>query len=196
MTNKKILLSIFIVFLIAFSVSSVSAKNVTDDIVATEDTDVVAIKDVELLAADPISPTTNTSDAIQTAVDRAEDGGIIDLSNYASYDITNNTISVSKDNLVIKGNGTTTIYGYGDGNGFFSVKSKGVIIQGLIFVDTNPKNNLTYDGNVAGWGIQFAGSVAQDGTVNNCVFHNFNQAIVVSSCNNITVKNSNFYVGY
>lgn len=196
MTNKKILLSIFIVFLIAFSVSSVSAKNITDDIVATEDTDVVAIDDVELLAADPISPTTNTSDAIQTAVDGAEDGGIIDLSNYASYDITNNTITVSKDNLVIKGNGTTTIYGYGDGNGFFSVKSKGVIIQGLIFVDTNPKNNLTYDGNVAGWGIQFAGSVAQDGTVNNCVFHNFNQAIVVSSCNNITVKNSKFYGGY
>ncbi|WP_406534492.1 hypothetical protein, partial [Methanobrevibacter sp.] len=118
MNNKKILLSIFLVVLIALSVSSVSAETAADDIVAVEDTDVVAVEDIELLAADPVSPTANTSDAIQTAVDSAEDGGIVDLSNYASYDITNNTITVSKDNLVIKGNGATTIYGYGDGNGF------------------------------------------------------------------------------
>ena len=48
------------------------------------------------MAADPVLPTTNTSDAIQTAVDAAGDGGIVDLSNYASYNITNNTITVSK----------------------------------------------------------------------------------------------------
>lgn len=196
MNNKKILLSIFLVVLIALSVSSVSAETAADDIVAAEDTDALAIEDVDLLAADPVLPTTNTSDAIQTAVDVAGDGGIVDLSNYASYNITNNTITVSKDNLVIKGNGTTTIYGYGDGNGIFDVKSKGVTIQGLTFVDTNPKNNLTYNGNAAGWGIQFAGSVAEGGIVDNCVFHDFNQAVVVSSCNNITVKNSKFNGGY
>ena len=196
MNNKKILLSIFLVVLVALSVSSVSAENAADDIVAAEDTGAVAIEDVESLAADPVSPTTNSSDAIQTAVDAAGDGGIVDLSNFASYDITNNTITVSKDNLVIKGNGATTLYGYGDGNGFFDVKAKGVTIQGLIFIDTNPKNNLTYNGNVAGWGIQFAGSVAEGGIVDNCVFQDFNQAVVVSSCNNITVKNSKFYGGY
>lgn len=196
MNNKKIFLSIFLVLLIALSVSSVSAENAADDIVAAEDTDAVAIEDVELLAADPVSPTTNSSDAIQTAVDAAGDGGIVDLSNFASYDITNNTITVSKDNLVIKGNGATTIYGYGDGNGFFDVKAKGVTIQGLTFIDTNPKNNLTYNGNAAGWGIQFAGSVAEGGIVDNCVFKDFNQAVVVSSCNNITVKNSKFNGGY
>lgn len=196
MNNKKILLSIFLVVLVALSVSSVSAENAADDIVAAEDTDAVAIEDVESLAADPVSPTTNSSDAIQTAVNAAGDGGIVDLSNFASYDITNNTITVSKDNLVIKGNGATTIYGYGDGNGFFDVKSKGVTLQGLTFVDTNPKNNLTYNGNAAGWGIQFAGSVAEGGIVDNCVFQDFNQAVVVSSCNNITVKNSKFNGGY
>ena len=196
MNNKKILLSIFLVVLVALSVSSVSAENAADDIVAAEDTDAVAIEDVESLAADPVSPTTNSSDAIQTAVNAAGDGGIVDLSNFASYDITNNTITVSKDNLVIKGNGATTIYGYGDGNGFFDVKAKGVTIQGLTFVDTNPKNNLTYNGNAAGWGIQFAGSVAEGGVVDNCVFKDFNQAVVVSSCNNITVKNSKFNGGY
>ena len=196
MNNKKILLSIFLVVLIAFSVSSVSAENATDDIVATDDADVVAAEDVELLAADPISPTTNSSDAIQTAVDSAQEGGIVDLSNYASYNITNKTITVAKDNLVIKGNGTTTIYGYGSGNGFFDVGAKGVTIQGLVFIDTNPKNNLTYNGNVEGWGVRFAGSVAENGIVDNCVFQDFNQAVVVSSCNNVTVKNSKFYGGY
>ena len=101
MNNKKILLSIFLVVLIAFSVSSVSAEAATDDIVATDDAEVVAAEDVELLAADPISPTTNTSDAIQTAVDTAEDGGTVDLSAFETYDITNNTIAVAKDNLTV-----------------------------------------------------------------------------------------------
>lgn len=196
MNNKKIFLSIFLVVLIALSVSSVSASDVADDIVATDDVEAVATGDVELLAADPISPTTNTSDAIQTAVDTAGDGGIVDLSNFASYDLSSNTINVTKDNLVIKGNGATTIYGYGDGQGFFHVKAKGVTLQGLTFIDTNPNNNLTYNGNVAGWGIQFAGSIAEGGVVDNCVFQDFNQAVVVSSCDHITVKNSKFYGGY
>ena len=196
MNNKKILLSIFLVVLIAFSVSSVSAENATDDIVATDDAEVVATEDVELLAADPISPTTNTSDAIQTAVETAQDGGTVDLSNYATYDITNNTITVEKDNLLIKGNGTTTIYGYGAGNGFFDVKAKGVTIQGIVFIDNNPKNNLTYDGSVNGWGVRFAGSAAQGGVVDHRVFNHFNQEVVVSSCDYITVQTSAFYGGY
>lgn len=204
MNNKKILLSVFLVVLIALSVGSVSAEDVAEDIVAADDANIVATvdadnmaaEDVETLAEGPISPTTNSSDAIQTAVDSAQEGGIVDLSNYESYDITNKTITVAKDNLVIKGNGATTIYGYGAGNGFFDVTSKGVTIQGLVFVDTNPKNNLTYNGNVEGWGVRFAGSVAEGGIVDNCVFQDFNQAVVVSSCNNITVKNSKFYGGY
>ena len=196
MNNKKILLSFFLVVLIAFSVSSVSAEAATDDIVATDDVDVVAAEDVELLAADPISPTTNTSDAIQTAVDTAQDGGTVDLSTFATYNITNNTITVSKDNLLIKGNGATTIYGYGDGKGFFDVQGKGVTIQGITFIDTNPKNNFVYDGSVNGWGVNFGSSVAEGGIVDNCVFQDFNQAVVVSSCDYITVKDSKFNGGY
>ncbi|MBQ2665163.1 right-handed parallel beta-helix repeat-containing protein [Methanobrevibacter sp.] len=196
MNNKKILLSIFLVVLIALSVSSVSAEDVADDIVANEEADIVADGDVEILAADPISPATNTSEGIQTAINSADDGGIIDLSNFDTYDLTNNTITVAKENLVIKGNGFTTIFGHGTGNGIFDVQSKGVTIQGLTFVDTNPENNLTYNGNVAGWGVRFAGSVAEGGIVDDCIFSNFNQAVVVNGCNYITVKNSAFYGGY
>lgn len=196
MNNKKILLSIFLVVLIALSVSSVSAEDAADDIVAVDDSEVVAAEDVDLLAADPISPTTNTSDAIQTAVDTAEDGGTVDLSAFETYDITNNTITVAKDNLVIKGNGNTKIYGYGSGNGFFDVTSKGVTLQGITFIDTNPKNDLRYNGTVEGWGVRFANSVAEGGIVDNCVFQDFNQAVVVSSCDYVTVKNSKFLGGY
>lgn len=196
MNNKKILLSIFLVVLIAFSVSSVSAEDATEDIVATDDAEVVAVEDVELLAADPISPTTNTSDAIQTAVDTAEDGGTVDLSNFDIYNITNKTITIAKDNLVIKGNGNTKILGYGDNDGIFAVTSKGVTIQGITFIDTNPKNDLRYGGSVNGWGISFAGSVAEGGIIDNCVFQDFNHAVDVSSCDYITVKNSKFNGGY
>lgn len=204
MVNKKILMSFLLVVLIALSVSSVSAEDVSENIAATDDLDIaatdavdtVASEDVDTLAAEPISPENNTYDAIQSAVDTAQDGGIVDLSNYASYDITNKTVTVAKDNLVIKGNGTTTIYGHGAGNGFFDVTSKGVTLQGLIFIDNNPNNNLTYDGNVAGWGVRFAGSAAEGGIVDNCVFQDFNQAVVVSSSNQITVKNSKFLGGY
>lgn len=196
MNNKKIILSFFLVVLIALSVSAVSAGNATDDVVAADDADAVAAEDVDVLAADPIKPTTNTSDAIQTAVDSASEGGIIDLSDFASYNVTDKTITVSKDNIVLKGNGTTTIYGYGDNNGIIDVKSKGVTIQGLIFIDTNPKNNLTYGGDVQGYGVHFAGSVAANGVVDNCVFQNFNHAVDISSSDNITIKNSKFYGGY
>ena len=191
------LISFFLVVLIALSVSAVSAEDVAEDIVAADDVEVIASDNVdEVLAADPISPTNNTPDAIQTAVDSAQEGGTVDLSTYASYNITNKTITVAKDNLVIKGNGTTTIYGYGDGKGIFSVEAKGVTIQGLIFIDTNPKNNLTYNGAVNGYGVSFDGSVAQGGVVDNCEFQDFNHAVDVSSCDYITVKNSKFFGGY
>ena len=195
MNNKKILLSIFLVVLIAFSVSSVSAENATDDIVATDDAEVVATEDVELLAADPILPTTNTSDAIQTAVDTAEDGGTVDLSNYATYDITNNTITVNKDNLVIKGNGTTTIYGHGANNGFFDVTAKGVTIQGIVFIDNNPKNDLTYGGSVNGWGVRFAGSVAEGGITSDYQYissGNYNNWLIGRNIASYATENNKF----
>lgn len=207
MDNKKILLSFLLVVLIALSLSSVSAEDVSDVVSSDDASNVVAMDEnldissgsdnEDVLAANPVAPTTNTSDAIQTAVDTATAGGIVDLSDFASYDIKNHTIKVAdKDNLVIKGNGTTTIFGYGDNDGFFYITSQNVTIQGIKFIDNNPKNNFTYNGTVAGFGVNFNGGSAMGGVVDNCYFKNFNQAVVVKSANNITVKNSYFDGGY
>ena len=196
MNNKKILMSIFLVVLIAISVSAVSADDV-QDVVATDDVDVVSQDDIEeTVGADPISPNNETYDAIQKAVDSTNDGDTVDLSKYAEYDIGDKTITVNTDNIVIKGNGETTIKGHGNGNGLINIVAKSVTIQGIKFIDTNPNNNFTYDGSVNGWGVRFGGSAAEGGIVDNCYFENFNQAVVVSSSNYITVKNSEFKGGY
>ena len=182
MINKKILVSFLLVFLIAISVSAVSAAD-ADDTVA---------------AADTILPDAANGTGVQNAVDQAKAGDIVDLSGYDEYQFGDSSITVSgKDTLTIKGNGNTTIYGTGNGNGFFYIEnSKSVTIQGIKFIDNNPKNNLTYGGSVNGWGVQFNGQDAAGGVVDNCYFKDFNQAVVVKSCNNITVKNSEFYGGY
>ena len=196
MNNKKVLMSIFLVVLIAISVSAVSADDV-QDVVATDDVDVVSQDDIEeTVGADPISPDNETYDAIQKAVDSTNDGDTVDLSKYAEYDIGDKTITVNTDNIVIKGNGETTIKGYGNGNGLIDVVAKSVTIQGIKFIDTNPKNNFTYGGSVNGWGVRFGGSAAEGGIVDNCYFKDFNQAVVVASSNHITVKNSKFEGGY
>ena len=182
MINKKILVSFLLVFLIAISVSAVSAAD-ADDTVA---------------AADTILPDAANGTGVQNAVDQAKAGDIVDLSGYDEYQFGDSSITVSgKDTLTIKGNGNTTIYGTGNGNGFFYIEnSKSVTIQGIKFIDNNPKNNLTYGGSVNGWGVQFNGQDASGGVVDNCYFKDFSQAVVVKSCNNITVKNSEFYGGY
>ena len=194
--NKKILLSFLLVVLIALSASAVSAENTTDVVAAADATDAVAVdNDADELAAD-VTTEGQTADAIQNAVNTAKAGDTVKLN--GEYIINDSSITIQeKDGLTIDGQGSTTIYGYGDGNGFFYVtNSKAVTIKGITFIDNNPKNNLTYGGSVNGWGVYFNGNDAAGGVVDNCTFTDFNQAVVVKSCNNVTVKNSKFYGGY
>lgn len=197
MNNKKILIPLLLVILVALSVSSVSASNATDVLAADEAADdVVAVDAVDEVVAASLKPATNDTAGVQNAIGNAAVGDIVDLSNFDSYDFAGNTINVTTDNLTIQGNGKTLITGYGDGNGLFNVRSNYVTFTGLNFVDTNPKNNLTYGGNVAGWGVRFDGEAGSThGVVDNCTFKDFNQAVVVASSNYVTVKNSIFNGG-
>jgi hypothetical protein len=181
MNNKKILVSFLLVVLIALSVSAVSAEDVSAD--------------ADVIAGNNIVPVDQTVDAVQNAVNNATAGDTVLLN--GAYDFSNATVTIQgKDNLIIDGQGTTTITGYGDGQGLFYVtKSAAVTITGITFIDNNPKNNLTYNGNVAGWGVQFNGKDANGGVVDNCKFQDFNQAVVVKSCDYVTVKNSEFIGG-
>ena len=149
------------------------------------------------IASNIKAPANNTAEGIQAAIDAAVAGDVIDLSVYESYDIAGATINVNgKDNITIKGDGNTIIQGYGNGNGLFYVsESAYVTFKEINFIDNNPKNDIRYNGTVAGLGVNFDGEGAAHGTVDTCTFLDFNQAVVVNSCNYVTVKNSNFIGG-
>ncbi len=190
MNNKKILLSFLLVVLIAISVGSVSAEDAADAV------DVVAVDDsADVIAADIIQPANNTVSDVQTAVDAAKEGDTVDLSKFTEYDFTNQTVTIKTNGIIIDGKGTTTIKGYGDGNGILAInKAQNVVIQGIKFIDTNPKNDFRYNGTTAGWGI--SASAAAGGLIKDCEFTDFNSGIVVMQTTGFTIENNKFNGGY
>ena len=209
MDNKKVFLSLLLVFLIALSVSSVSAEDAADAIASVDSEDAVAVDDVvadvqeesaieEPLAARTISPGANTSEAISTVISSAIEGDTIDLGVFETYDVSDSSFDINVADITIKGNGNTVIKGYGAGNGIFNVIANGVTIQGIVFIDTNPDSVLTYyddatknANEVKGWGVRFFG--ASNGVVDNCTFIDFNHGVrIQKQANNIVVKNSYF----
>lgn len=192
MNNKKIILSFLLVVLIALSVSAVSAEDAADVVSVDEDAaDVVSVDEV---ATTPIQPTEATVDAVQTAIDSAKTGDIVDISNNAVYNFTDKGVTVKTDGITVDGKGTTTIYGYGDGNGILAIQAKNVTVQGIKFIDTNPKNDFKYNGTTAGWGI--SASSANGGIVKNCEFTDFNSGIVVMQTIGFNIEENKFNGGY
>lgn len=195
MFNKKILLSLCLILLVAISVSAVSADDASDVLEVEDSTDAVAVDDVsETLSDDPIQPETNTSASVQDAVNSATEGKTVDLSKFSDYDFADQTVTISNPGITIDGKGTTTIKGYGDGQGIFAIKAQNVVIQGIKFIDTNPKNNFTYNGTTAGWGISV--SSAPGGLVKDCDFTDFNSGIVVMQTVGFNIENNKFHGGY
>ena len=189
--NKKILMSLFLVLLIAVSVSAVSAE---------EAADVIAVDDSVDVLANTTAPATADADGIQNAIASSTEGDTIDLSAFDTYNTGNKTITVDKQ-LTIKGNGNTEIKGEAsDTDGIFHVSAKGVIFQGIKFVDTNPNSVLTYYDDatkntydVKGYGVYFMGGAASNGVVDNCSFYDFNHGVrIQGGAANVVVKNSYF----
>ena len=189
MDSKKILVSFLLVVLIAISLGSVSAEDATDVVVA-EDAEDAVIADAAV-----IEPNSTAVADVQSAVSSAKTGDTVDLSKNAEYDFTNQTVTISTDGIIIDGKGTTTIRGYGDGNGIFAInKAKNVTIQGIKFIDTNPQNDFKYNGTTAGWGISIT---AGPGTlIKDCEFADFNSGIVVMQTTGCTIENNKFTGGY
>ena len=200
MNNKKIIMSILLVVLLAISLSAVSAADDADVLAADNSQDVVSVdSSASVLKANIWKPTSADAAGIQAAVDSAQSGDTIDLTSFNEYNVSGDTITIEgKDSLYIKGKSVkpVTIYGYGNGDGIFYVsESSNVKFAFINFIDTNPKNNLTYGGSVNGWGINFDGSESSGGQVTQCTFNDFNQAVVVNSCNNVEIRKSNFTGG-
>ena len=194
MDNKKILVSFLLVVLIALSVGSVSAEDVSDDIVAADESvDAVAADEaVDILATD-YQPANNTVSGVQTAIDSASENDIIDLSIFDEYDFADSGVTITKNNITLKGN-DTIIKGYGNGNGLVYVTGSNVTIQGINFVDTNPNNNFTYGGSVNGWGVNFRSVTG--GLLTECDFQDFNSAVVVQGSQDVVIDNNYFHGGY
>ena len=218
--NKKILLSLCLILLVAISVSAVSADESPDGIApennpgqspdgiapennpgqsadATDpgDTDGIATDDASEVLTETYQPEGNSSDDVQAAVNKAVNAGdIVDLSVNSIYNFTNKTVTITNAGITIDGKGTTTIYGYGDGDGIFAIKAKNVTIRGIKFIDTNPKNEFHYNGTVAGWGISV--NAADGGLIKDCEFTDFNSGIVVMGTVGFNIENNKFNGGY
>ena len=185
MNNKRIILSFLLVVLIALSVSSVSAEDTTDIIADDGSQDVLS---------DSIQPDNDTVEAVQNAINSAKSGDVIDLSNYGTYDFGSTGVTIQQSDIVVDGKGTTTVKGYGNGNGLFFVRATNVTISGITFIGTNPNNNFTYGGSVNGSGVNYNG--ANNGVIKDCNFANFSSGVVVQSSEGVTIENNNFTGGY
>ena len=196
MNNKKILVSFLLVVLMAISLSAVSA---VDDIGAGDVDDVVAAEDSVDVLSEPKQPDNNTAEAVDTVIQNANDGDTIDLSNNPVYELKDKVITIEKNDITIKGNGTTTIYTYGDAGkntAAFIVKGSNVVFQGLVFIDNNPDNNFTYGdgGKVIGTAIRAQNAI--NTTIKDCNFTDFEQAIRIQNSNTAVIENNYFSGGY
>ncbi|MBQ6098656.1 MAG: right-handed parallel beta-helix repeat-containing protein [Methanobrevibacter sp.] len=182
--NKKILLSFLLVVLIALTVGSVAAADAdVDDVIAAEPAPTVQ----------NIQPVNNTVADVQSAISSANAGDTVDLSNFENYDFAGSGVTI-ETGITLKGNGNTTIAGFGNGNGLVLVKASNVTIQGLKFIDNNPANKFVYNGTVKGVGVAFNGVTS--GLLTNCSFVDFNNAVRGIGATNVVIENNEFTGGY
>ena len=194
-----------ILVLIPISFAADNSDVRIDELATSDDLDVVSDsieEDVTADAEDSVvkEATPAGADVITSKLDAANEGDTVDLSDNDEYDVTNTTFTITKANLVIKGNGNTIIKGHGAGNGIFDVSASGVTFMGIKFVDTNPNSVMTYyddatknANEIKGWGIRFFRAAASNGVVDNCTFIDFNHGVrIQGGANDVTVKNSYF----
>ena len=187
MNNKKIIISFLLVVLIAVTLGSVSAEDVTGDVIAVDES-------ADVLSVDSVQPAENTVTAVQDAINSINETGTVDLSNFPSYDFADSGVTIAKSNIILKGDGNTIIQGYGKSNGLVYITGSNVTIQGINFIDTDPANNFVYGGTVAGLGVNMRN--VNNVEVSDCTFTDFNAGVVVQAAEYVTIKNNNFSGGY
>ena len=204
--NKKILLSVFLVLLVAISVSAVAAEDVTVDDTVIDDVTVeevaadnavaedIAVDDAvndKAALNDPktINVDEETADAIQAALDEAADGDTISLKENGVFDVASTKFTVSK-NVTIKGNGATINVDGVNQNGkgaTFICAANGTSFENIKFVNTNgPKY---YPETISGVAIELAISY---GTVSNCQFLDFSSGVYGRGASHCTITGCYF----
>ena len=189
--NKKIILSLLLVLLVAISVSAVSAEAV-DDVIDDAGIDVVAEVDDAGTADDTVlaDGEEKTGDDIQTAIDNAEDGGEIDLGENLVYNVEDGKIfnitkkvTIKGNNVIIKASGASQ-----GGNGaLFIANVAGTGFDGITFINTD--GHKSYGQQVSGYAIQLA---IENGLVNNCAFIDWSSGVYGKGAAFCNITNSYF----
>ena len=189
--NKKIILSLLLVLLVAISVSAVSAEAV-DDVIDDAGIDVVAEVDDAGTADDTVlaDGEEKTGDDIQTAIDNAEDGGEIDLGENQVYNVADGKIfnitkkvTIKGNNVIIKASGASQ----GGSGALFIANVAGTGFDGITFINTD--GHKSYGQQVSGYAIQLA---IENGTVNNCAFLDWGSGVYGRGAAFCNITNSYF----
>ncbi len=183
--NKKIILSLLVVLLLAVSVSAVAAEDVDDAVALDDDVITEDIKETAVLQ----DGETADAAAIQTAIDNANEGDTIELDANRVYEVGNATFNMTKQ-LTIKGSNTTvTASGAAQGGSgaLFIANVAGTGFEGISFINTD--GHKAYGEAVSGYAIQLA---IANGTVNNCKFIDWNSGIYGRGASYCTITDSYF----
>ena len=175
MKYKKICISILIICIIAFTLSSVSATN---------ETDVLETAEPDTLTSN-INVDGDNATAIENAINKASDGDTINLGENKQYTI-NNTININKKVTLKANNVTLTGTAY---RGAINIQySSEVTIDGVTFI--NPVELPGYGGKLEGKAINVMGS--DNILITNCRFLNYAYGVEFTSSHDSTVRNSYF----
>ena len=185
--NKKIILSLLLVLLVAISVSAVSAEAVDANAIDDFSDDVVLAEGEE--GGDTPAPTySEDSIAIQDAIDNAGDDGVVNLEADKTYEV-DKTYTIDKK-ISINGNGATikaSGAAQGGSGALFIANVAGSEFKNINFVNTDgPKD---YGEGISGYAIQLA---IENGTVDNCKFYDWSSGIYGRGAAFCTINNCYF----
>ena len=174
LNSKLSILAIFLVAILAIGAVSAAEDVAIDDSVASVDEDAVVadVDEIDVGAAEEEVLTegdTYTMADIETAVNNAQPGATIDLVQDGVYNVGTSELSLTKENITIKGHNTTiNVQGTGQtGSAAFNVKGLGITIEGIIFNNTDGQK--TYGQAVKGVPVQLSGNLQ---SVKDCHFSN------------------------
>ena len=191
--NKKVILSLLLVIIVAISVSAVSAADdIADEVISDDVVD-------EVVAVDEPAATDDTALAvgeektgadIQDLIDNAEDGGEIDLGENLVYNVDDGQTFTLTKKVTVKGNNVTikaSGASQGGSGALFMASKAGTGFDGITFINTDGKK--PYGEKVSGYAIQLA---IENGTVNNCYFIDWGSGVYGRGAAFCTISNSYF----
>ena len=190
LNSKLSILAIFLVAILAIGAVSAAEDVAIDDSVASVDEDAVVadVDEIDVGAAEEEVLTegdTYTMADIENAVNNAQPGATIDLVQDGVYNVGTSELSLTKENITIKGHNTTiNVQGTGQtGSAAFNVKGLGITIEGIIFNNTDGQK--TYGQAVKGVPVQLSGNLQ---SVKDCQLLYFNKGVMCNGATNAVIS--------